>query len=211
LPYSVQLLHVFFLENQGAIKSEQEELKTVELPISIIVDFRQGRFQIVKSDHLFLTVAEFRVVSPLREDTHVVDCLAHFIEGDAPVRPTLDIKRAKIVVNLLQTLIDDTILVKCAQNVTFVLAHRHDALVVALDLAGEVVAHFPRLRELPLPFLLVLDDPRVRKELFGGGTFLRVVLKAPDEEVTLVIIENALILHAVHNALGVKVATFARL
>ena len=179
-PDSVQLQQILFLEDKGAIQSQKQELQAVKLAVSIVVDLVKSLLEVGKSDDLLVTVAELGVVDRLGEDAHVVDSFDHFLERDAPISTALNIECAKIVLSLINALIDDFIAVKGAKNIRLELVHRQDALVVALHCLSEVVANLARLSKQALPFCLILDNPAVLEELIGCRSLSRVRLHALD-------------------------------
>ena len=129
------------------------------MAVSEVVDLAEGLLEVGKCDNFLVAVAELGVVDRLGKDPHVVDSFDHLFKRDSPIGTALNVECAKIVLSLINALIDDFIAVKGAKNIGLELVHRQDALVVALDCLGEVEANLTCLGKLALPFCFILDDP----------------------------------------------------
>ncbi len=100
-------------------------------------------------------------------------------------------------------------IVKRAQKIDFKFTHRQKIKVVSLDLLGKVFANFSGLFKLTLSLLFILLDPWVLEQILSCGTLLWIGLQTLDKEISLVFVENSLVLWRVYDTFTVKFNKFA--
>ena len=144
------------------------------------------------------------MLGSLGEDFHVINSSANLFKCDTTVGAPFNVTSLEQVINHLDVIVQDAAKIKTAQKIQLKIGHKHEILVVPLDLIGKVEADLAIIIQDTVGLLGVLHDPLMLKKLRGSWPFQRVRIHATDKEVLLVLIENLLVLRGIHNRFSVE-------
>lgn len=87
----VKFLKVFFLENERAIQSKQNELKSIQVSIRVVVYLLKNFSQLGESHAFRVVLAVEKIFFAFGEDAHVVYRLNDLIERHSTIRASLNV------------------------------------------------------------------------------------------------------------------------